>query len=221
MSQNNIANTLDNRVMSAKQQKDYQEYQKYLDLVNSWTTTLDLATKQKNILTEREFSRYIPLYKNSKVDPSNRQSVEESLELRMLSKEFFDRINPYEEITIIDNHENKKVIAVLPKIYMKVDPIKAGKEHAITEFDNKTNVPFRKDLHEQGVNALLGAIAESQELTYNPKLKQIERERFLSRAKELLGIQEENPNKLNNTTSKYNTEKKVSSVSVDDMEFDE
>lgn len=220
MQQINMANNLDNKVMDAKHQKDYQEYQKYLDLVNSWTTTLDLVTKQKNILTEREFAKYAPLYRSSKVDPANRQSVEESIELRMLSKEFFDRINPYEEITIIDNLENKKVIAVLPKIYMKVDPIKAGKESAITEFDTKTNVPFRKDLHEQGVNALLGAIVESQELTYNPSLKQIEREKFLNRAKELLGIQEES-NKLNNTTSKYNTEKKVSSVSVDDMEFDE
>ena len=196
----------DQQTMSHREQKELREYKQMVDRINEWSAVLDHAIKQRNIITESEFSRFLPLYQNKNIDPSNPEDRERLVELQQLSKDFFDRVNPYEEITVVDNFDHTKVIAVFPKIYMKFNTIKS--ESAISEFDIKTNVPFRKDLHEQGLNALLGAIAESQDVTFNPDIKVEERRKYLEREKELLSPTRstEEVNQLNNTIPSNNTD---------------
>ena len=207
----------DQKTMTHREQKEMREYQQMVDRINEWSAVLDHAIKQKNILTEDEFSKFLPLYQEKNIDPSNPEDREKLVGLQQLSKEFFDRVNPYEEITVVDNFEHSKVIAVFPKIYMKFNTIKS--ESAISEFDLKSNVPFRKDLHEQGLNALLGAIAESQEVTYNPNIKIEERKKYLEREKELL---QPSIKSVNTTNQSFNTNpsNNTDGVSVD-WEYDD
>lgn len=206
----------DQKTMSHREQKEMREYQQMVDRINEWSAVLDHAIKQKNILTEDEFSKFLPLYQQKNIDPSNPEDRERLAGLQQLSKEFFDRVNPYEEITVVDNFDHNKVVAIFPKIYMKFNTIKS--ESAISEFDIKTNVPFRKDLHEQGLNTLLGAIAESQDITYNPELKIEERKKYLEREKELLqpSIKSDISSQSFNTNPSNNTD----GVSVD-WEYDD
>lgn len=165
-----------------------------------WDSILEAATRRKNILTLSEFKRYEPIYKKVTVEDISDPNEQKKLEnLQELSSEFYNRIDPYNEITIVDDYNQNQVIAILPKLYTSFNTLKEGHESSIVEFDRLTNIPYRNDLKEQGMDKLVAAIALSQDVTFNPEIKEQEQKRFIELSNNLL-----NPSVQNNTTISKN-----------------
>lgn len=176
-----------------------------------WNSILEAATKRKNILTVSEFKKYEPIYKKMSIEDISDPNEQRKLEmLQELSSEFYTRIDPYSEITIVDDYNPDHIVAVLPKMYTAFNTLKEGHEQSLTEFDRLTNIPYRNDLKEEGMEKLVTAIALSQDITFNPELKQQEQNRFVELSNTLLNNVQSNTNiskniNTNNTTDIDNT----------------
>ena len=202
MSQFNIDElvNIDPRKLSSAQLRAIRKHNEDNRKFEEWDSILEAATKRKNILTLSEFKRYEPIYKKVTIEDIADPSEQKRLEfLQELSSEFYNRIDPYNEITIVDDNNPNVVVAVLPKLYTSFNTLKPGHESSIVEFDRLTNIPYRNDLKEQGMDKLVAAIALSQDVTFNPELKEQEQKRFMELSNNLL-----NSDVQNNTTISKN-----------------
>ncbi len=213
-----LANARDNQQLQNIQQSYNLGYKLQEEKMLRLYNYLEQVTEKKNIMTESEFSKYAILYQQHDIDMSDPNNVEHTVQLQELSREFFDRINPYKEITIVSDTDHSKVVAVLPKIYMQVQTLKEGFDQALSEFDNLTNVPFRRDLHEKGRIALMGAIAASQDVLKDPSIREREMRKFIELDNSLKANVQSNTSTSKNTATKNNTEFEST---VAGWEFDE
>lgn len=151
-----------------------------------YDSILEAATKRKNIIPLSEFKKYEPIYQKANIDVTSPDGQRKLEELQSLSNEFYNRVDPYNEITIVDDYNPEKVLVVLPKIYTSFNTLKQGHESSIVEFDRLTNIPYRNDLKEQGVNKLISAIALSQDITFDPSIKEKEQARYRELSEKVL-----------------------------------
>lgn len=151
-----------------------------------YDSILEAATKRKNIISLSEFKKYEPIYQKANIDVTSPDGQRKLEELQSLSNEFYNRVDPYNEITIVDDYNPEKVLVVLPKIYTSFNTLKQGHESSIVEFDRLTNIPYRNDLKEQGVNKLISAIALSQDITFDPSIKEKEQARYRELSEKVL-----------------------------------
>ena len=212
MSQSNISQMMeiDPRKLTQTQLNAIRKHQEDSKLFEMYDSILEAATRRKNILTLSEFKKYEPIYKKVEVkdigNPNEQRRLEE---LQNLSNEFYNRVDPYNEITVVDDYNPDKVIMVLPKIYTSFNPLKQGHESSLMEFDRLTNIPYRNDLKEEGVNKLITAIALSQDITFDPTLKEKEQQRFTELSEKIL-----NSDVQNNT----NTLKNINNSNITDLD---
>lgn len=212
MSQSNINQMMeiDPRKLTQTQLNAIRKHQEDSKLFEMYDSILEAATRRKNILTLSEFKKYEPIYKKVEVkdigNPNEQRRLEE---LQNLSNEFYNRVDPYNEITVVDDYNPDKVIMVLPKIYTSFNPLKQGHESSLMEFDRLTNIPYRNDLKEEGVNKLITAIALSQDITFDPTLKEKEQQRFTELSEKIL-----NSDVQNNT----NTLKNINNSNITDLD---
>lgn len=173
-------------------------------LFEMYDSILEAATKRKNIIPLSEFKKYEPIYQKSNIDITSPDGQRRIEELQMLSNEFYNRVDPYNEITIVDDNNPENVLAVLPKIYTSFNTLKQGQESSIVEFDRLTNIPYRNDLKEQGVNKLITAIALSQDITFDPSLKEREQARFKELSDKVLNTNVQSDNSLSKNINNSN-----------------
>lgn len=200
--------------VSKFQWEDYDAAKKDMEQWERFETTLKTIAIKKNIIKESEFEKYKPLYQARQFNIYDPNHKEELAYLNELSKEFFSRINPYEELIVVSDNDPNDVVAVFPKIYMKFNTLREGVDNAITNFDNKLSIPMRKDIHKEATIELMAALASSQDLIKDPSI----------RKKEMLKYQQIE-NVLLNKNNKNNVEKKQEdskeTVSSIEWEFDD
>ena len=184
--------------------------------VERWAAILEGETKRKNILTESEFE---PIFMKSEVDFKDIDSLRRRQELQELSREYFDRINPYDEVTIVSDMDHTTVVATLPKMYVALKPLSKNHDTAITDFDNMTSVAGRKDIQDEGRDKLLYAIVQSQDLKTLPYRAKEEKARYRELASKVVASPTE---KVSNPTSSSDTndQKQVEQASVG-MDWDD
>lgn len=163
------------------------DYQSDLREFNEWNAILDTYIKNKNILTESEFSRYEPLFHRQDRNNKSVEAFEQMSHLKELSNAFFDRINPYDEITIVSDSDHSKVVMVLPRPFMQLQELRADVAPAVTNFSEKMKIPYRGDLHAQATDNLMAAVAVSQDIYHNPDIKEQARKRYAELENRVLG----------------------------------
>ena len=201
--------------VSRSEWENYDSIKRDMEQWEQFETTLKTIAAKKNIIKESEFEKYKPLYQARTFNIYDQNHKEELMYLNELSREFFSRINPYEELIVVDDNNPNDVIAVFPKIYMKFNTLREGTENAITNFDNKLSVPMRKDIHKEATIELLAALASSQDLIKDPSIRKKEMMKYKQIEDVLL-----NKNNKNNVEEKSEVTKKEMGSTID-WEFDD
>ena len=173
-------------------------------LFEMYDSILEAATKRKNIIPLSEFKKYEPIYQKSNIDITSPDGQRRIEELQMLSNEFYNRVDPYNEITTID--DSCPCFRVLKDVYIFGNTANtfSGLLSSIVEFDRLTNIPYRNDLKEQGVNKLITAIALSQDITFDPSLKEREQARFKELSDKVLNTNVQSDNSLSKNINNSN-----------------
>lgn len=78
---------------------------------------LERIDSERNVMSESEFEHFVPLYQNHDDIDTN---LNKSRTLSALSQELRDKINIYKPIVIVNDHDDREIIAVLPPIENQV-----------------------------------------------------------------------------------------------------
>lgn len=114
---------------------------------------LQKTEQSKQYITIYEFLNYEPLFNKSKLQEYDPE------ELRELSNDFFQRIDPFNSIKVID--ENQNILFELPPIFFPLSPISSQNKTDVNKFHNlhKSQIP---KFQEEGMLVYLKSLAESQ-----------------------------------------------------------
>lgn len=108
---------------------------------------LNEISKEKSRITASEFAKFEPLYRNRDKAPS--VISQEAFELRDLSNEFLQRINPFKPFDVVDDSDPSKVLYTLPAIYCEVGLVTT--EQRLTNMQDHTNFSRSQLPHHQDI----------------------------------------------------------------------
>lgn len=123
---------------------------------------LDDLEHKPQYMSVADFKKYLPLFSKAEHDRYLNKNGDQSID--KLSSEYFSKVNPYKELTIVDSLSSKNKLATMPPALIAARPIDDGDQisnYRLNEANRMTSVAVREDIVQQGHKEYLTMLKES------------------------------------------------------------